>query len=378
MNQNELTGKEGFMEIGALAGLLVFLLMLPVLSSLWDRGMAEIEKQVVADHLSKVLDATSKYVAEHQAALVAATGPTAPAIITTADLRNGNHLLSGFADRNSWGQSYGIYVLQPAPDQLQAIILTYGGRSHDPNRPEFANILVPSTSLLLGGAGGFIPTGDLPGQLSSELRGPGWTVDLSTTAIPIPSPGHLGGLASNLDGSNSQDFLYRVAVPGSPELNAMQTELDMTDHAIRGVSEVQFEPHTLADIDASGFCNDPTKDGRVFYDPNEGLYLCQNGNPEVLATTANSAFMKENTVVTDGEIIPKPTCPAGTGTTPFIYATPSIVAEGDPAAAISSFQVWTEDLGTDWRVNLRVLTSNGWVHPGPNYGRVLVTTTCNH
>jgi hypothetical protein len=53
------------------------------------------------------------------------------------------------------------------------------------------------------------------------------------------------------------------------------------------------------------------------------------------------------------------------------------MAEGDPAAAMSSIQAWTEDLGTDWRVNLRVLTSNGWVHPGTNYGRILVLITCN-
>ena len=112
-------GKEGFMELGALAALMVFLLMLPVLSSLWNRGMAEVEKKIVADHLSKILSATSDYVAENHAALVATAGPTIPAIITTADLRNGQYLISGFADKNAWGQSYRIFVLQPDPDKLQ-------------------------------------------------------------------------------------------------------------------------------------------------------------------------------------------------------------------------------------------------------------------
>lgn len=355
--------KAGFMEIGAMAALLVFLLLLPVLVSMTNWGLAEVEKRIVADHLAKVLDATSKYVGSNRAALLASAGPTSPAVITVSDLKNENLLLPGFSARNTWGQDYGIYVVQPNPDQLQAIILTRGGLGDDPKRPSFANVLVPSAAALLGGSGGYIPTGKMPGQTTTELRGPGWTVDLSSLSIPIPPPGHIGGIATLQDGSGDQDFLYRVAVPGKDELNAMQTELDMTDHAIKNVREVQFAPHTLADIDPSGFCNDPSKDGRIFFDSTEGLYLCQNGNPEVFATTANSALIKEKTVVPNLAIIPKPTCPAGTGTTPFAYGVPAIVGEGPDATAIHDFQVWAEDLGTDWRMNLRVLTDAGWVYP---------------
>lgn len=378
MKEN-LNGKEGFMALDAMFAIMAFLIMLPLLATLVSRGADEVEKRAVAEHLATVLDATAEYVSDNRKTLLPSTGATSPVGISIADLRNGNHLLPGFSDLNPWGQSYGIYILQPSPDKLEGIVLTYGGRSHSTAQPEFGTIVVPSAAALVGGAGGFVPTGVMPGQSPSTLEGAygGWRVPLSGTSIPIPPPGHLGGLSSlRGDSAVDQDFLYRVAVPGNPELNAMQTELDMTDHAIRGVREIQFEEHTLADIDASGFCNDPSKNGRIFYDPDEGLYLCQEGNPEVFVTTANSLLMKEATVVVDGELIDKPTCPPGTNTTPRIHTTPAIVAEGDPAAAMSSIQTWATDLGTEWQAHLRVLTPNGWVNPGPNYGRIQVLTAC--
>ncbi len=190
-------------------------------------------KRAVADHLATILDATAEYIRVNRGALLATAGASAPVQVSIAALKSGNHLLPGFGDRNPWGQSYGIYVLQPASGELEGIVLTYGGRSHVASRPKFGNLMAPSAAALVGGAGGFIPSGTIPGQSANTLEGAfgGWRVPLVGTSIPIPPPGHVGGLSSLRDtGTMDQDFLYRVAVPGHPELNAMQTELDMTNH----------------------------------------------------------------------------------------------------------------------------------------------------
>ncbi|GKT29876.1 shufflon system plasmid conjugative transfer pilus tip adhesin PilV, partial [Aduncisulcus paluster] len=171
----------------------------------------------------------------------------------------------------------------------------------------------------------------------TELRGSygGWTVNLSGTNIPIPSPGHIGGRAFLREGDLSQDFLYRVEVPGHPELNEMSTELDMTDHAIENVKEIQFEEHTIADIDATGFCGDPEKKA-------------------ILADTGNSQLFKDATYATDGELIPKPTCPPGVTSVPQIFVAPAVFAEGPESQAFVAVQSWATDEGDNWRVHLRI------------------------
>ena len=172
-----------------------------------------------------------------------------------------------------------------------------------------------------------------------------------------------------------QDFLYRVAVPGHAELNQMQTELDMTDHAIRKVQEVQFTARTLG----TETC-DADSEGRVFLDTNQGLYICRNGQMEILADTGNSTLLKNATLARNGDVIEEPTCPPGTNTVPEIFVAPSITAAGAEAPPLTAFQAWATSLNaTQWRVNLRLLTTDdnlGWVNPAPDYARIIVCTTC--
>ncbi len=373
-------GREGFMAFGALVALFVFLMMFPLLANLSRQGLEDVKKRAVADHLSTVLAATAEYIRDNRQTLLGTAGAATPVQVSMATLRARKHLLPAFGNRNAWGQWYGIYVLQPTAGKLEGIVLTYGGRSHNASRPQFGNITVPSTAALVGGAGGFIPTGKMAGQPPKTLQGAfgGWRVPLAGKGIPIPPPGHVGGLSSlRDDGNMDQDFLYRVAVPGHPELNAMQTKLDMTDHAIRRVREIHFQPHTLSNIDATGFCNSPSKNGRIFYDPNEGLYICKSGKPEAFNHTGNSLRVVGANVVSNGAIVDKPKCPSGTGSNPLIYTSPVIVSEGHQAKPMHAFQAWATDLGPRWRVNLRVLTADGWVNPPAAYGRVKTLVLCN-
>ena len=370
---NRQIDESGFALVESLAALMVLLILLPALGRLAQMGYDEVQKRVVASHLAQVTDAAAAYVREHHATLVTSATTTGSVQISMDQLAP--HLPHGFQDRNAWGQSYGIYVLQPSSGSLQAVVLTREGRS---DGTEFQNLHVPGAAAMAGAAGGFVPSGDMSGQPSTTLQGAfgGWKLDLTGTDIPNPGPGHLVGMVSLSGADLAQDCLYRVSVPGHPELNAMQAELDMTGHAVRGIRELQFNPHALADFNATA-CTAETE-GRVFFDPDEGLYVCRGEAPQVLADTANSQLFKDARLAADGEFIPKPECPAGVSTSPGIFVSPAAFAEGAQANALVAVQAWATDTGDSWQVHLRLKNAkNEWVSPPPELGRVMVLTTCN-
>lgn len=363
--------------IEVVAAMAVMFILLPSLANLWVMGSNELEKRQAADQLGQVSRATAAYVRKHQTTLLGQTTATSGPAIDTAPLVAESFLQVGFQGNNVWGQTYQIHFRQPSSNALQAVILTTGGLGHDASKPKFGTAIVPSAAAMAGGSGGFIPTGDIPGEASGTLRGAfgGWVLDLASVGVASPGAGHLGALATFDSSSLGQDFLYRVSVPGHPELNAMQTELDMTDHAIRNVQEIQFTPRTLG----SETC-DASVEGRVFLDANQGLYICRNSKMEVLADTGNSTLFKNATLARDGDVIEKPVCPPGTNTVPEIFVAPSISAAGAEAPPLTAFQAWATSLNpTQWRVNLRLLTTDdslGWVNPLSDYGRIIVCTTC--
>lgn len=375
------SSEAGFGLVDALGALLVFSLLIPMLVALWDMGATATKKRQAAAHLSKVNQAVAAYVRKHHERLVSqATAGSGPEF-GVDDLIRETLLPEGFSDRNVWLQEYRIYIRAPRQGELQAVTLTIGGRGHDAKNPEFGTAVIPSTAALLEGAGGFVPTGTIPGQTAGTLHGAAnsWLISLGSLGIPSPGAGHLGALASFDSSSLAQDFLYRVSVPGHPELNAMQTELDMTDHAIRNVQEVHFTPRELtsetclAELDAE-------TEGRVFLDQKHGLYICRNGAMEIVADSGNSILLREASLTKDGDLIDKPICAPGSGTVPNIFVAPSIVSAGYESPPMVAVQAWaTSHSDTQWQIHLRLLTTDknlGWINPGENYGRATVMTTC--
>ncbi len=361
--------------LGAIGALIIGIVMLPDIISWWDAGITATQQRLVANHMLMVTQAARQYVNRHQDTLLpqaqAASGPA----IGIQELVDDGFLPDGFQRRNPWLQDYEVHVRQPQAGTLQAIVLTTGGRDEVPDK--FATVTVPGAAALVGGAGGFIPLGGvLPGMTENLLQGAGngWSLDLASVGITSPGAGHLGAVSSYDSSALGQDFLYRVAVPGQPELNAMQAELDMTDHAIRNVSELQFEPREITDES----CASVEEDGRLFLDSVQGLYLCRNNSMEIIGDSGNSTLVKTATVVSNGATITKPLCAPNSGTSPAIFTAPALAEAGAESLPMSSLQTWATSLSdTEWQVHLRVLTSdNAWVNPAANYGRVLVLSMC--
>lgn len=372
----------GATAVEVLGALVVILVLLPMLYKLVDQGTTEMKKQAVAQHLTEVTRAAIDYGRKHYTDLLDRSDKTTGAQITVDDLRREGFVPQGFQSLNPWGQSYTIYSREPKTSELQLIIVTSGGRGHDPDRPDFANQIVPSTAALA--KAGFIPTG-LNGQPAGHLQGAynAWRIDLRASGIPAPEAGHLGAVTTLSSFDVGHDYLYRVDVPGHPELNEMWTELDMTDHAIERVKEVQFVPHTLADME--NFCADESQNGRFFLHEDEGLYLCRDGRVQAVADTGNSLMMKNMTLASHGERIKKPSCPPGVDARPEIFVSPMSVSAGAESAPITAQQAWARSVSdTEWEVGLRILTDNPslgtqeWIHPAPAYGQVMVLTLCKH
>lgn len=367
--------------IEIIGALLVMFIVLPALFNMWEKGYGEMQKRQAADHLMRVSKASASYVRKHQATLLTSATANSGPTVSIATLITESLLPAGFRNANVWGQGYTVYIRQPQAKELQAIVLTSGGRGVE--QKIFASATVPSAAMMAGGAAGFVPTGNLPGQAAGTLQGAGggWVVNLGTLGIPSPGEGHLGALATFDSSALGQDFLYRVAVPGHEELNAMQTELDMTDHAIRGVKEIQFTEREIT----SESCTTPEDQGKLFLDRIQGLYLCRNNSLEIVADTGNATLFKTAQLAKNGDKITKPVCPTSTGTVPQIFTTPVIAEVGPDAPPISSFQAWATSLNdTEWQIHLRLLTADktlspdgsGWVYPQADYGRIMTLTTC--
>lgn len=361
--------------VGTIAAIFIIMLLLPMFARYQQQGMDNVKKRQAADHLAQVNHAMAEYVRGNYETLLDQAAPASGPEISIADLVTDGHLPPGFSDRNVWGQQYRAYVRKPADDTLEAVTLTLGGSTAG---RRFTTTLIPSAAALLGGAGGFVPSGLMPGQTTDTLQGAfgGWSLSLASLGIPSPGPGHLGARARFDASSVGQDFLYRMAVPEHEELNSMFTTLDMRDNAVRNVREVQFEHHDFAEAVP---CGDAEQEGRVFLDATEGLYVCREGEARVLADTGNSQLLKHATVVANGALVDKPACPEGTATEPQIFVTPSILSADAKSPPLAAVQAWaTDENDTHWRVHLRVLKGDGkgWVYPAPDYGRVSVMALC--
>ncbi len=358
----------------AMLGILILLSLLPAIASQINEGLTYLKKRSAADHLKQVNLAAGEYIKLHHAELLQKCTATKGETVTIKDLKDDDLLPDGFVERNVWYQDYKIYIRQPKDKELQGIVLTdSNGKNYDNN---FINTIIPSAATFLGGAGGFVPSGQLPNQSTNSIMGSYgmWEFDLNKSGIPSPGAGHLAALATFGSSELGLDFLYRVAVPGEPELNAMQTNLDMTDHDINDLRSIKLVSHNYDEF----LCDDTENENRLFYDEDEGLYICRNGEAVTVNDTGNSIMMKDAAIASNGDYIDKPICPSGTNTQPYIFVSPSIVASGEEAVHLASVQAWATDVDdTKWQIHLRVLNKKEeWIYPAPDYNKMTVVTLC--
>ncbi|WP_144268413.1 shufflon system plasmid conjugative transfer pilus tip adhesin PilV [Desulfovibrio sp. An276] len=419
-------GEAGFTLVEVLGAILVAGIMLTLLTGVVQRGSVWMEQASAASHLRMVAEAFQGYASLHETELLAEAGQASGPSVTLEDLAREGFLPQGFAATNLWNQDYVLHVRKielsfqaegteggdgsdddaQTISRLALVVLTSGGRGsvYDADNATFLNVHVPGAAARAGVHAGYIPGRDRDGATASDLvSGQGsYVLPLADLGIASPGPGHLGAylVLNAREESSSDNFLHRVAVPGRPELNQMETVLDMTGNGIVNTGFVRLDEHNLvagsSPLAGEGTACSGEDLGKLFLDKNFGLYLCRLVRGEdgsevaqlaLLSDSANAVSVQGMTLAADNELIERPLCASGTGAEAQIFVAPAMASSGPSSPAMAALRAWAsvED-ETHWRVHIRVKNTEhdtgSWYEPaqeGTNslaYGAAQVITAC--
>ena len=211
---------------------------------------------VAALQMARIQKAAEGYITTYSANIEGQATATNPVTITIPMLVNTGYLPNGFQASNPYGQTWEVQVLQPSAGQLQALVLSTGGQAVNSQSLGLAAQIAGSPGGVVGGGTGNTA---VPGCAAGEACGvyAGWKVPTAYTAA---QPGHLAALIEYSNGQVQNDYLYRVAVPGQPQLNQMQTNLDMGNNNVNNAQDVNVNQNLVAGggngcvINAQGHC----------------------------------------------------------------------------------------------------------------------------
>ena len=366
--------------VDTILALSIGLLLMSSIASMMHMSSEKTVQKRAAEEIMAVSEAARHYAERYHATLLPHLSPAGGRSVTVEDLIDDGLLAPGTPEENVWGQTYGIYfrrVDTTVPDGVggtrddygvRVVVLTEGGYKGN-NIEEFNNRTVPGTLDYLTSGGAYVASGQIPNQPAGTLIGTGWRMPLGTIGVPDPGPGHLGMVTLYTIPNMTEDYLYRVEV-GPEELNTMFTEIHLDDHAILETKEMQFVPHTLADM--ANFCATGTNESQIFQMRNRGLYICRDGEVHEILDTGNALQIKDMTLVGHGYRIAKPECAPHTDSLPEISITPiAMAAQTEKTPSITTFQAFAVDGGDYWQVILRMQDSKskeddpnaGWRYP---------------
>ena len=216
----------------------------------WTKtGLANVKLAVTAGQMAILNKAVQQYVQDNSATLAAIATSTTPVTVTVANLQALNYVAPGFAATNSFGQTWQAQVLQPTAGQLETVVMSTGGTAiSDPKQ-------LVQIAAQAGAQGGYVPYAGMLGNaayVATMAVGSlgAWTLPMGS--FTNPGSGHLVSLLAFGSVAGNNSYLYRTAVAGHPELNAMQTDLSMTDtggtaHNISGAANIAAQT-----VNASG------------------------------------------------------------------------------------------------------------------------------
>lgn len=203
-----------------------------------NNSLATIEQSSVAREFRIIEGAAQAFMRDNYQELleqVSATGSVSIDVERDADLDP--YLPPGAVTRNTYNQTYAVSVWQDTPQApLRYMVFTRGGDGLQPDK-------AARTASLLGSEAGYIPADGQAPRIGSAT-GTG-TTDIPNTVLASATlnEGHIAALGT-LDVENeSDDYLYRQAVPGRPELNEMNTDLGF------GLSEAGSRRFGIANAD---------------------------------------------------------------------------------------------------------------------------------
>jgi type II secretory pathway pseudopilin PulG len=344
----------------------ILVVVMASLTEMMVESAATVRNKAVAEQMIEVRDAAQNYLEDNWGTIDTAlpavgnqqevniTGPS-PSLIADG------YLSSTVNNFNAYGHRYRYFIKKTAASELTGMIVS---EKQSAGEQDIALDDQVEISTFIGGEGGFITDNDLicgdPAVCFAGTFG-GWRIQTASNWDSGGWTANDGLLASKISLNTQtfgEDFLYRVAVPGHPELNIMMTDLDMNNNDINNVQNAGIFDLTVG--------NSAVVTGDVTA---EDLVLSQNGNQEV----SEGIYFAD--IVASGDVVNKPTCPAGK--TPSIYVSPAMFSDNGTGSTLSAVQTFAEDNGANWTARMRIRNEYNLFEPNSTYGKLLVFTKCN-
>lgn len=242
---------------------------------------------VTAQYQSILTKASQKYISDNYDAVLAVATATTPAVITVSMLKTTKYLPSSFGDVGPRGQTYQLYAIEPSSNKLESILVSSGGPTiSDKNLVQIANKAGATAGYVLSSA---------PGTVKGVYGS--WSTALSNYKIGN-NAGHLASALFFTDGQVDNDYLYRSAVSGHPEVNRMNTAIDLNGNDLNNVNTTNTTTlkstttNTSAETYTGGWFR-TTGDGGVYFSKYGGGWYMNN-------TSTISAYGNKNVQTAGG------------------------------------------------------------------------------
>lgn len=360
----------------------------------------EREVEVASSQMEQLSVAIKGFVKNNAETLAANATATAPFEIGINDLADSGLIPDTFQAVNPWGQQYRVFAFledSGTEDALKVLTVAQGGqpggaafRDLSEGESRLVNITIPQAAAAFGASGGFMPSSDYPGASNDALQGAYgiWSMDIQNLPFQ-PTQGALANLQFFTSGTLDNDYLYRVAVPGKPELNTMTTTLDMDGNDVVNVESL---PGMTGYIESSG--DQLTSDGDVFVADQGNLTLRDGtvtsgdvviddiriggGSVPVSRAVFDMRTIQPNTTV------PKPQCPAGANPQihlavaqqPLSASNGIQTTGGTRAGNLLASRARAVNSGANWNVYLEGNIDGTWYRLASSEGLLQVSPKC--
>ena len=219
----------GLSLFGALLALALLGMIVLAASTFFETLAAERRARIAVQQLTVLSDASASHVHGRFPELLAAARGR-PVEITLAQLKGAGSLPVDFSAVDALGRGYRVLILAAGADAIDVLAA---------ERIEPGDTVPPSATLLE--AAGDARLGLIAPDAPSRLAGP--TIDYDVSAFQAafggaPAAGALAALRRFDHQAVYGTRLQRIAVPGFPEANRMETDLDMGGNAITGAGRL--------------------------------------------------------------------------------------------------------------------------------------------
>lgn len=312
--------------IAVLFAWLAQLQMLPAGLVLQHQAAATATMITTAQQESVILSAAGPYIQQNLVAIQGAATATTPYTISIAQLAAANigpnGLPAGFSASNPYGQTWQVQVLQPSAGNLQALVIGVNGAG----ATKLNDMQAAAIAGYAGQPGGFISQNDSGIYPAGRVYGnkAGWNI--SSAGYQNVTGGQPAALLVINNGQQQNLSLYRVAVPGQPQLNTMSTNLNMGGNTITNAQQVQTAAGNGIQVGSSYIYGDGANSA---IKQNGALYI-QNAAGTAAADIAEVGNVNASGQVTAGTVVSNQNIWAlnGTVTAAAVHSTGNAQVDG--------------------------------------------------